>query len=75
MLRLQGIEIDVLPTLVPEKCAARFVEFGLTAYSDDEFEAVEKLERILASAIHAHREAGTLNEWLNRSGVPWQVRP
>lgn len=69
---LQGLEIDILPTLVPDRRAARFVEFGLTAYSDDEFVAVRKLELMLEGAILAHRENGTLEEWLNRSGVKWR---
>lgn len=69
-LKMQGLEIEIVPTLVFG--AARFPEFGLTAYSLDEFTAVAKLERMLASAIHAHRMEGTLDEWLNLSGVEWR---
>lgn len=51
--------------------AARILELGLTAYGKTQDEAQRKVVRMYASSVQAHRELGTLEEWLNRSGLNW----
>ncbi len=51
--------------------AARILELGLTAYGSTTDEALQKVKRMYASAVRAHRELGTLVEWLNLSGLEW----
>ncbi|MDP2661948.1 MAG: hypothetical protein Q8R28_14580 [Dehalococcoidia bacterium] len=51
--------------------AARILELGLTAYSGTPDEALQKVKRMYASAVRAHRELGTLEDWLSLSGLEW----
>lgn len=51
--------------------AARILELGLTGYGATEEEALSKATQMYASAVHVHRELGTLQDWLSRSGLRW----
>ncbi len=51
--------------------AARILELGLTAYGKTADEAVRKVKRMCGASVRAHRAAGTLVDWLNRSGLEW----
>lgn len=51
--------------------AARILELGLTAYGKTYDEALKKVKRMLGGAVKAHRDVGTLEDWLNRSGLNW----
>ena len=50
---------------------ARIPLLGLTAYGKTQDEAMSKLKQMLRHAVEAHRESGTLEEWLRRSGLNW----
>ena len=56
-------------------CAARILKLGLTAYGKTLDEALSKVVRMYASAVQAHRELGTLQQWLKRSGLTWSWEP
>jgi len=51
--------------------AARILELGLTAYGQTAEEALRKVKRMFAASVKAHRELGTLADWLNRSELKW----
>ena len=53
--------------------AARFTDLGLTAYGSSRAKAEVGLRRILIRFVQAHREAGTLEARLDRSGLEWWV--
>ncbi len=49
--------------------AARIRSLGITGYGHSEEEAAEKIKRMFAAMVNAHREYGNLEEWLNESGI------
>ena len=51
--------------------AARIRPLGITAYGRSEEDAAEKIKRMFAAAVNAHRANGTLEAWLNQSGLEW----
>lgn len=51
--------------------AARIQPLGITAYGRSEEDAAEKIKRMFAAAVNAHRANGALEEWLNQSGLEW----
>ena len=51
--------------------AARILELGLTGYGWTHDEALRKVKRMYVSAVYAHRELGTLEAWLDGSGLEW----
>lgn len=44
---------------------------GLTAYGDNTDEATQKLKRMFAAFVEAHRKYETLSEQLTKSGLRW----
>ncbi len=51
--------------------AMRFSPLGLTAYGDDEEEAMSNFKQLFNRFIRTYREKGKLEQILNRSGVEW----
>ncbi len=51
--------------------AARILGLGLTGYGWTHEEALAKVKRMYVSAVYAHRDLGTLEAWLDRSGLKW----
>lgn len=51
--------------------AARIRPLGITAYGRSEEDTAEKIKRMFAAAVNAHRANGTLEAWLNQSGLEW----
>ena len=58
---------------------ARIKEFGLTAYGNTLFEAMEKLGKMLQGWSAAHKDVMTEEQFkdlvLNRAGVTWEDWP
>ena len=54
--------------------AVRFPALGLTAYGETENEAVHDLKQLFNKFVHTYRNAGLLEEVLNRAGVEWWWR-
>lgn len=53
------------------KFAARIEPLGLTAYGNSKDAASARLRRMFASAVETRRARGTLEKWLDRSGLEW----
>ncbi len=51
--------------------AARFRSLGLTAYGDTREEALAVLKRLFSFFVRKRREDGTLESFLDKSGVEW----
>ena len=75
MVSAGGVVVLVSPKMLTHQPtgthAARLVPLGLTAYGKTQDEALLKVKRMFQSAVGAHREQGTLEAWLNRSGLIW----
>ena len=65
------VPVVSLAHTVERMFAARIRELGLTAYGDTEEEAVEKVKRMFATYVYAHRKQGTLENCLEHSGLQW----
>ena len=51
--------------------AARIRQLGLTAYGDTNDAASDKIKRMFASMVNAHRLKGDIEEWLSSSNLEW----
>ena len=51
--------------------AAQMQDLGITGYGRTEEEAGEKIKRMFAAMVNAHRDLGSLDKWLGESGVEW----
>ena len=51
--------------------AMRFPPLGLTAYGDDEEEAMSSFKRLFNRFIRTYREKGRIEQILSKSGVEW----
>lgn len=52
--------------------AARFEPLGVTSYGNSMDEALTKVEVMLEEKVLAHHRHGSLEGWLNESGVEWE---
>lgn len=66
-----SFEVKVLVNNQTGVYAARILELGVTAYGETAYEAVQKVKLMYASAVRVHRGLGTLEDWLDRSGLKW----
>ena len=55
-----------------EIIAARCKPLGLTAYGDNDSEALDSLEKLVKTFIVAHRENGSIEQVLNSADVEWE---
>ncbi len=51
--------------------AARIRQLGLTAYGNTDDAASDKIKRMFASMVNAHRLKGDIEEWLSSSNLEW----
>ena len=75
MAKVRLVVVLVSPKMLTQRAtgthAARILPLGLTAYGKTRDEAMSKVKRMLVSAVAAHRELGTLELWLEHSGLNW----
>ena len=55
--------------------AARFEPLGVTSYGNSLDEALTKVKVMLEEKALAHYRHGSLESWLNESGVEWEWDP
>ena len=51
--------------------AARFSELGLTSFGETREESLDSLKRLFVTFVKVRRENGTLENFLNATGVEW----
>lgn len=54
-----------------EIVAARLETLGLTAYGQDESEAIRACKELFNKFVHSYRDRGEIEERLNQVGVEW----
>lgn len=55
--------------------AARFEPLGVTSYGNSLREALAKVEVMLEEKVLAHYRHGSLEDWLDESGIEWEWEP
>lgn len=65
------VKLDVLRKPSTNTFAARINQLGLTAYGKTHDEAVQKVKRMFAASVQAHRKSHSLTTWLDRSELEW----
>ena len=65
------VQIEVIQNHSQGYIAGRILPLGLTGYGEDPEAAMRCVKRMFNAFVHAHREKGTLEDRMNRSGLEW----